>query len=448
MRTLGANYNLDGAQLMKAGLTNASFENSAGGWNRIAFASSVNYTTYKNAARAHDGVGFMEMNTAVAGGSVAQDVAISTSPGESYTYSVWLRSLAPGGAPVSGSLALYGMGGTQEKGNTDFTVGSQWTLVSVPLDVANSGHTQLRAEIYMGSTGVNYDVDGAQLMKAGLTNASFENSAGGWSKINLSGNVNYVAYKNAARAHDGAGFLEMNSSVLDGSVYQDVAVSTNPGESYTFSVWMRSPTGTPISGRLALYGMGGTLEGAGTDFTVGPEWTLVSAPLDVGQSGHTQLRAQIYMRTPGANYNLDGATFARGNAAPPPIVNPQVTTAAGIQTALSRPSASPSRPKHGKYATFHAHLTPPAAAGAGTARITFSRRVTVTAHKKVRGRTVHYKKTYYRAVTTKTMSGRASDGYLSYRYRPKYAGKWKISVSYSGTGYTNSGPVTTLFTVR
>ncbi len=147
-----------------------------------------------------------------------------------------------------------------------------------------------------------------------LTNASFENSSAGWGRINQAAAVNYTVYKDKTFAREGAGYLEMNTSVARGSVGQNVAVSTTPGQSYTFSAWVRSRTSTPVSGTLTLWGLGGTQESGTTDFTVGPTWTLVSAPLDVTKSGHTTLRAEIYLSTTGANFDVDGATLASGNA--------------------------------------------------------------------------------------------------------------------------------------
>jgi hypothetical protein len=63
--------------------------------------------------------------------------------------------------PLAGSSRSRG--GTQESGSTNFTVGPAWSLVSVPVDVANTGHTGLRAEIYMSTTNTNLDADGASL---------------------------------------------------------------------------------------------------------------------------------------------------------------------------------------------------------------------------------------------------------------------------------------------
>jgi hypothetical protein len=105
------------------------------------------------------------MNTRYPGGSVAQDVhPIYTEPGQSYSFSVWLRA-APGATSVSGSLALWGIGGTEEHASTSFTVGQEWKLITVPLDVRNTGHNTLRAEIYMNTANANFDADGARLLK-------------------------------------------------------------------------------------------------------------------------------------------------------------------------------------------------------------------------------------------------------------------------------------------
>ena len=323
--TTGHDYDADGAQLEKAGLSNASFElGNVSGWNRGALASSVNYTAYTDRAHAHDGASYMAMNTSQANASVSQDVGVAAQPGESYDFSIWLRS--PSGQPLTGALALWALGGTQESGATGFTLGSDWTLVTAPVDVRQSGHTKLRAEIYLGTTGHDYDADGAQLEKAGLSNASFElGNVSGWNRGALASSVNYTAYTDRAHAHDGASYMAMNTSQANASVSQDVGVAAQPGESYDFSIWLRSPSGQPLTGALALWALGGTQESGATGFTLGSDWTLVTAPVDVRQSGHTKLRAEIYLGTTGHDYDADGGSLAMGNARPALLV-PRVPT--------------------------------------------------------------------------------------------------------------------------
>ena len=342
------------------------------------------------------------MNTSTAGGSIAQDVQVATNPGDSYAFSIWLRS--PTGHPISGSVCLWGLGGTNENGETNFTVDPQWTLVTAPLDVAVAGHTTLRAEIYIGATGQNLDADGAQLTKNLLTNASFEHSGGGWNRIANASSVNYTTYNNAARAHDGTGFMEMNTSVPGGSVAQDVVTPLSPGDSYTYSVWLRSPTGHPISGSVCLWGMGGTQESGSTNFTVGSAWTLVSAPLDVANAGHTQLRAEVYETTTGQNLDLDGATFARGNAADTP---PAIT----LLTATSLTGPKSVKVKRTLKLTGRVSLT----AAPGLITITKTRLVG---------------KKWKSAGSAKVS---VASGTFSYSFKPTVRGSWRFVATYSGS---------------
>lgn len=124
------------------------------------------------------------------------------------------------------------------------------------------------------------------------------------------GTMNWTAYNNPSVAEQGSWYGASSTSTAGGSIYQDVAVSTSPGQSYTFSIWIRSATSTPVSGTVALWGIGGTHESGSTSFTVGPTWTQISAPLDVTQTGHTTLRAQVYESTTGTTYDFDGAAIS------------------------------------------------------------------------------------------------------------------------------------------
>jgi hypothetical protein len=154
-----------------------------------------------------------------------------------------------------------------------------------------------------------------------LSQASFENGAvpTGWKIINVpnGATVNAVAYQNAPPgALEGAGFLEMNTSIAGASVGQDVAASPQVNQSYTFSVWARNRGSVPFTLKIVLWGLGGgSMERSPTTVTlpVGNGWQLISAPLDVVNAGHTSLRAEIYMNTAGRNVDVDAATLALGN---------------------------------------------------------------------------------------------------------------------------------------
>ncbi len=319
MSTTGENLDMDGAQLLKAGLMNASLEHSKSGWEESGW--SVNCMNYSDSDYAPEGAGYLEMNTSESGGSVYQDVSVAPQQEESYTFSAWLRSSSD--TPFSGALALWGMGGTAEGSSTEFTVGPQWTLVSVSLDVITTGHTSMRAYIYMTTTGGNLDMDGAQLVNAGLMNASFEHSSGGW--YSWGWGCQETNYSDSDFAHEGAGYLEITPWVSGDLVGQDVDVTLEAGESYTFSTWLRSGDDTPFSGILIVTEPSGTEEIGATAFTVGSQWTLVSAPLDVVNSGLTGLMVWVMMGTTGEDLEMDGATMASGNARTSVFPTPLVT---------------------------------------------------------------------------------------------------------------------------
>ena len=117
-------------------------------------------------------------------------------------------------------------------------------------------------------------------------------------------------------------------------------------------------------------------------------------------------------------------------------------------TSLARPAVSPSRPRHGKTATFTSFLTPSAAASAGALKMYFYRWDTKTVRKKVgrRYKTVRVKYWHLRA----TKSARAtSAGSISLQYKLLRSGSWKVVVAYSGSkAYSRSTSFNKYFTLR
>jgi hypothetical protein len=292
---------LSSAHIIGNLLANGSFENSANPWQ--VYEIATNLTAYNNSNYAVEGSWYGEMNTSQTNGSVYQDVAIAAQAGQSYTFSIWVRSAD--GTAFSGMLNLFALGNPVQGASTRFTAGGSWTQVTVGLGVTSGGSTSLRAQIYMTTTGHNLDVDGAQIVDAGLTSASFENSANPWQVYEIA--TNLTAYNNSNYAVEGSWYGEMNTSQTNGSVYQDVAIAAQAGQSYTFSIWVRSADGTAFSGMLNLFALGNPVQGASTNFTAGGSWTSVAVGLDLTAGGHSALRAQLYMTTTGHNLDVDAA---------------------------------------------------------------------------------------------------------------------------------------------
>jgi hypothetical protein len=148
-----------------------------------------------------------------------------------------------------------------------------------------------------------------------LSNASFEmGSFKNWDKF-PDGFIDYQSTGDST-AKEGGGIGRVQTTVAGRSFAQDVGVAPQPGQSYTFSMWVKSTTSTPFKGTIALWEMSGAtgIAKGDTSFTVGSDWTLVSAPLAVTTAG-TGLRAQIYLGSTGYDLALDGGSLASGNAA-------------------------------------------------------------------------------------------------------------------------------------
>ena len=121
---------------------------------------------------------------------------------------------------------------------------------------------------------------------------------------------NRAVYQSSS-APVGQNYLETNSGTAAGpSVFQDVPAGPVPGHSYTASVLLRAPAATPFSVSMVVWALGGSApnEIGQTVFTVSSStWSRFSTTLDIGSSGHTFLRFQVYINTPTQNLDLDGA---------------------------------------------------------------------------------------------------------------------------------------------
>jgi surface antigen len=146
-------------------LINPSFESLPGapGWYRNNLRQYMNIAAYGIPSRAHDGVGFLEANTSVVAGSIAQDVAVAPSAGHTYTFSIWLRS--PSGTSFPVCVAVWFLGTTNTNGSNCTNVGGAWQEVTAQA-VAGAGYRSIRAEVYLKATVLNLDFDTASLVSS------------------------------------------------------------------------------------------------------------------------------------------------------------------------------------------------------------------------------------------------------------------------------------------
>jgi hypothetical protein len=251
------------------------------------------------------------------GGSLYQDIPWVPSTNQSYVFSFWAKS--PSGTCINISVVLIAVGGTEERQETVTGVCSpSWVLYSAPMDVVYSNHTHLRATVYVWTPWLNLDIDATEMIQTMDNNASFERgpSTGPWNSF---GSLTRGGVEDGT-ARSGKKHIWVRPSSGVPSIYQDINMAASPGESYTFSVWIRSPAGQALDGSINIFEINGPQDRSATYFSTASYpgvWNHFTTTLDVKYGGHTGFRVQIYFYDVGFYYSIDATAVYRkmvGNA--------------------------------------------------------------------------------------------------------------------------------------
>jgi hypothetical protein len=308
--------------MVSNGLTNPGFEEPSSSvvWT-AGDDGGMTQSIYTSATYAHTGSRYLRALASEAGARVKQTVIFNSVAGESYTATLWVRAATD---DVHGQLLLYAGGGVTESSATSFVANSTWQQVSVTLPVT-SAHTDLRFVVQLDTANVWLRTDDADLQLSpqpapttppttpniAITNAGFEgtSAAPGWTSGSQAG-VTFDAYNKASYSHSGSKYLRVITTKAGGVVKQTVSFPFVQNKVYDGGVWVRSATtGVPVSGKLAIWAAGGTIESGTTSFTAGDTWTWVGVAMKPALAGHNQLRFILEVDTPNQYVRFDDAQF-------------------------------------------------------------------------------------------------------------------------------------------
>src|ERR1700722_2449537 len=233
---------LDDVDVDQSLAVDGGFENG-GGWAKYPGTKS-NFVDYgpSSGAAAHSGSHFGATNKASGGGGIYQDVSTDTSAGQVVCGSAWVRT--EGAATgAKGSFVVWLTGGTSEAGQAAYSGlgnGAPWTELQTCVEATQS-HTGGRIQFYpaAGSPTVEIDdVDGHQSL---AVDGGFEDHGVGW-HMYPGTHTNFTQYAGGAGApaHSGGHFGATNTSSPGGGIYQDVSLSTSPGQMVCGSAWART----------------------------------------------------------------------------------------------------------------------------------------------------------------------------------------------------------------
>ena len=276
-----------------------------------AMGSGVTWGVYDDPSNAYDSsYGVMEFSTATSGSGVKYVVTESTSVGEQLSATAFVRTA---GASVSGTFQVTSTGGTQESWKQSFTADGDWQMVSIPITVAQSGHTGLTVSVTLDTTGTTLYLD-----QVAVQTNPWTPSSGAKQAIVFDG----------ASAQSGSGYLTLESgNGQNASTYLDMAASSDIGGTYAAgttwiaTVYLRSSSPTTLAtGRLSL----GPADGTATsqEFSVGSEWTAVPVSYTVGSTGLSSLRVEATVDGSSVPLDIDSVSISDGTPPPDGITTP------------------------------------------------------------------------------------------------------------------------------
>ena len=254
--------------------------------------------------------GVMEFSTSTAGSGVKHAVTQSTSVGDQLSATAFVKTA---GASVNGLFQVTTTGGTQEVFKQGFTATSEWQMVSIPITIAQAGHTGFTVAVTLNTTGQTLYLDQVALQ----TNP--------WTPV--SGATQSIIYDGAS-AQSGSGYLSLQSaSSKNQSTYLDMAASSDIGGTYAANTtWyvtaqVRSSSSAQITeGVLSLGPAGGTVQTQ--TFNATDEWTKVTVPYTVGSTALSSLRVEATVFAGNPGLEIDSVSIADGTTPPDGITTP------------------------------------------------------------------------------------------------------------------------------
>ena len=161
---------------------NGGFETGAGPWAPYPGTSTLYSAFASGATSAHSGAEFGATNTTDTGGGIYQDVAASTSAGQTVCGSAWVQTEAPASG-ASGTFALFALGGSAaDGGGANFSgLGNSdaWAQTQTCTE-ATGAHSLVRVQFYPAPNGPTLVMDDVNVVGSLAANGGFENGPGGW----------------------------------------------------------------------------------------------------------------------------------------------------------------------------------------------------------------------------------------------------------------------------
>jgi surface antigen len=275
-------------------------------------------TNYYGAAAVNGGIGNPPHNCTL---YAAWMLAVSGLPDPKRTWgdaAQWGHTLASqtNSVPSVGSIAWYdaGRSGVGTSGHVAYVASVNQSngtvfLISDNYLGGNSGYTSNGWVNISSPSGYIHFSDASSSAGNLAVNGGFETGSA-WTPIGGANIANYSSGQVAGESsRDGQRYEATNASQAGGGIYQDVPLSTVPGETICGSAWVRTQSPqTGASGSFVLWLLGGSYNDSGTvsfsNLGNHGNWTQVQTCVE-STIAHTTLRIQFYPSTGAPTLEVD-----------------------------------------------------------------------------------------------------------------------------------------------
>ncbi len=272
----------------------------------------VTWQVVQDPVNAHDSsYGLMKFTATNPNTGVQHAVDQSANVGDEFSVNAWVRSSSS--TPVSGEVQVTTVGGTNELWRQPFTADGTWQSVSIPMTIAESGHTSFEVAVLASTTDVMLYLDDVTMQQNQWTASA--------------GTTQTIVY-DGGDAQSGTSYLELSyTGSGSGSTYYDMPASEDIGNVYAagttwiVTAYLKSSSASALAtGQLSLGDPASTATPQG--FSVGAEWTAVTASYTVGSGDLDDLRVQVYVAGSSVPVDVDSITISDGTPAPDGITTP------------------------------------------------------------------------------------------------------------------------------
>jgi hypothetical protein len=212
----------------------------------------------------YSGTAYAETNSPTSSGGFNQDIAVNSSPGNTYCATAMVRT-ADGGTGAEGSLTLEYLnatGGVVGLEGVNFgPLTSQWQQIE-DCSVAITSGDYLRVLFQPTQDTPNLDVDDVDVQESLLVNSDFGQGAGYWHAYQGGGFAVYTGNQWGSgpnyATYSGAAYAEAYSPVAGGGFNQDIRLNITAGETFCLTAMVRTADGgSGASGTLTIEQMSG-----------------------------------------------------------------------------------------------------------------------------------------------------------------------------------------------